>query len=145
MKQFWLWNASVAICNHLHMSCGPNQPWSCSFLAKIGDQLGRKCCGWLVIPCIIPIPVVMILACEPISTLEYFCICLQSCTRVIWVRVALELDTFGQIWGQLGRKWCVWVTKTCAIPIPGFVELSYEPALTLECFCSSLWPYVRTI
>ena len=37
MKQFWDWVVSAAIYNHLHTSFWPNEPWSCSFLARIGS------------------------------------------------------------------------------------------------------------
>ena len=106
MNHFWLWNASAATYNHFQMSFGPNQSWSCSFSAEIGGQLSRKCCGWLKMPCTIPIPVVMVLACEPILTLECFCSCLQPCAHVIWARIALEFVIFGQIWGS-ASQWMV--------------------------------------
>ena len=100
MNQFWLWSASAAISSHLNMSFGPNQPWSCLFLANIGGQLGRKCCSWLKMPCTIPIPVVMILVCKPILTLECFCSYLQPYLCVILARIAPELVIFCQIWGS---------------------------------------------
>ena len=72
-------------------------------------QIGRKCCSWLKMPRIIPIPCFIILACKPNLTLECFCSCLQSCAHVIWAIVALKLSIFGQIWDRLGSKWCVWI------------------------------------
>ena len=123
MNQFRLWNASATICNHFQMSFGPNQPWSCLFLVNIGGQLGRKCCGWLKMPCTIPIPVVMLLACEPILTLECFCSCLQSCAHVIWVRVASELVIYAKFGGQLGSKWRVWMKTPCTILIQSSIDL----------------------
>ena len=85
-------------------------------------------------PCTIPIPVVMIFACEPIWTLECFCSCLKPCAHTIWARISPELAIFVKKWGQLGTKWYVWIKKPCMIPIPSFAELSHEWMLTLECF-----------
>ena len=107
MNQFWLWNAFAVIYDHMHMSFWQNQSWSCLFLAKIGGQLGRKCYGWLKMSCTIPIPVVMILACEPTLTLECLCTCRQPCAHVIWAKIAPEFVTFGQIWGS------VWQYMVC--------------------------------
>ena len=127
------------------MRLGPNQPWSCSFLAKTGGQLGRKCCSWLQLPCTIPIPGFIINVCKSTLTLECFCISLQPCTRVIRARVALKLSVFVQIWGQLDTKWFIWMKNPCTIPIPGFINLSHERILTLECFCSNLQPFAHVI
>ena len=101
MNQFWLWTASAAVCKHPHMWFGPNQPWSCSFLAKTGGQLGRKYCGWPKMTPTIPVPGFVINVCELILTLECFWNSLQSCTYAIWAKVALKLFIFGQIWGSV--------------------------------------------
>ena len=47
VNQFCRWSAPAAVCNHAPMWFGLTQPWSCSFLAKTGGQLGRKGCAWL--------------------------------------------------------------------------------------------------
>ena len=107
MNQFWLWNAFAVIYDHVHMSFWQDQSWSCSFLAKIGGQLGRKCYGWLKMTCTLPIPVVMIISREPTLTLECLCTCRQPCAHVIWVKIAPEFLTFGQIWGS------VWPYMVC--------------------------------
>ena len=78
-------------------------------------------------------------------TFECFCSSLQSCTHVIWARVALKLSVFGQIWGQLGTKLSVWMKRPCTIPIPGFINLAHEPILTLKCFRSIFQPFAHVI
>ena len=78
-------------------------------------------------------------------TLECFYSSLQSCTYVIWARVALKLSVFGQIWGQLGTKLSVWMKRPCTIPIPGFINLAHEPIWTLECFRSIFQPFAHVI
>ena len=93
-----IWSASTAIFNHAHMSYGPNQSWSFLFLAKSGDQLGRKCCDWFKMPYTNSIPGFLTLAHEPILTLDCFCSSLQSCTHVIWAKVAPKLFIVGRIW-----------------------------------------------
>ena len=142
MNEFWLWNASAAIFNHLHMSFGPNQLWSCSILAKNGGQLGRKCCGWLKMPCAIPIPAVMILACESILTLECFCSCLQPYVHVIWAKITPELVISGQIWGS---AWVCLDEETMHDSHPKICRALPWTNLTLECFCSSLQPCTYVI
>ena len=47
--------------------------------------------------------------------------------------------------GRLGTKWCVWMKNPCTIPIPGLINLSHEPILTLECLCSNLQPFAHVI
>ena len=69
-------------------------------MAKTGGQVGRKCCGWLKMIPVIPIPGFIINVYELILTLEYFCSSPQSFTHVIWVREAIKLSVFGQIWGS---------------------------------------------
>ena len=47
VNQFWLWNASAAVCNHVYVLFGPELPQNWSFLAKFGHQVGRKSCVWM--------------------------------------------------------------------------------------------------
>ena len=137
MNWFWLWNTSAAIYNHLHMSFGPNQPWSCSFLAQIGGQFGRKCCDWVKIPSTNSIPGCIVLVRELIMTFECFCSSLQSYPHMFWAKVAPKLFIFVKLGGQLDSKWCVWVKRPCINPIPDFANIANWPILTLECFCNS--------
>ena len=127
------------------MRFGPYQALELLILGQNWGQLGRKCCDWLKIPSMIPIPGFMIRDCEPNSTLECFCISLQSCRYVIWAILALKLSVFCKIWGQLGTNWCVWIEEPCTVPIPGFINLMNKPRLTLECFRSNLQPFAHVI
>ena len=61
-------------------------------------HLGSKCCGWLKMPCVIPTPVVMILACEPILTLELLQISGTTCTY----NLGQSSPGIGHFWPNLG-------------------------------------------
>ena len=87
-------SATLRTCN-----LGQISPGAAHFWPKMGGQLGRRCCGWLKIPCTIPTPGFIIHVCESISTLEWFCSSLQSFAHLIWARVALKFSNFGQLWG----------------------------------------------
>ena len=52
---------------------------------------------------------------------------------------------FSKFKSRLGKKWCDWIQRPCTIPPPGFVDLSHESVLTLECFRNSLEPCVHAI
>ena len=56
MNQFWIWNTSSAVCNHVDMLFGPKWPCNWSFLAKFRHQLGSKWRVWIKYLCTIPIP-----------------------------------------------------------------------------------------
>ena len=86
---------------------GSTSSGTARFWPKMGGQLGRKGCGWLKRPCMIPIPGFIILDCDPILILKCSCSSLQSCTHVIWARVALKLSVFGQI------RWSAWHWMEC--------------------------------
>ena len=100
VNPFWLWNASAAVCNHVHMLFGPEPPGNRSFLAEFGSQLGSKCCVWMKIPCKNPTSGFLDLSNELILTLESFFSSLQPCVYVIWAKSTLELLVFGQNWGS---------------------------------------------
>ena len=104
-------------------------------------------------PCTIPIPGFMILSCESILTLECFCSSLQSCTHVIWARVAIKFSIFGQILGLAWHKMvclgeknpCIIVKKSMYNSHPRLYKSCSWTILTLECFCSNLQPFAHVI
>ena len=78
---------------------GQISPGAARFFGQNWWSAWQKMCGWLKIPCTIPTPGFTVLVCESILTLQCICISLQSCTHVIWARLALKLSILGQLWG----------------------------------------------
>ena len=74
---------------------------------------------------------------------------LQLSTTICTCYLGQNHLRIGHFWPYLGVSLAlnsvVWMKKPFTIPIQRSVDLSYEPHLILECFCSSLQPCLHVI